>query len=225
MYNEDEFYSNLAEFDQEINALRKALKEKVKKEFLDEMEALRKAVKELSHVNSRWTEIKAEHRQKMMELEQEKVNAKKEARKMRLSELMQDYKFVLYRPTYHYETGPKCNLCDEYGNIKLTTPGGREVTTECDCNVRISSIIPSKQVLYSFSFDHWNNTVRAWYVLNNYSLKDNDEFQLDYQVKTFMKNLYKGEDYEELNYNEIFFETLEECQKYCNWYNKKKKEK
>jgi transposase-like protein len=139
----EDFYDNYTEFDLQINDFKKVLATEVRKEFLDRMNKLEKENSQLQEVKANWEKLVADYRHKEYLLEQEKNNAKSEAKRTRLEELIGDKKIILYRPKSDYIEKPKCDKCNSERELEYKSPTGRAMFEKCECSI--------KNTVYSYS--------------------------------------------------------------------------
>lgn len=126
-----------SEYDMMIEDLKESLRESVREEIKDEIESLRNKLAELSDIRDNWS-------QKVKELEKEKCkyqeaarNAGYEAKKTRLSELMESIEHEAWTVRYRYEyIKPKCDKCDDKRQIHFKSPSGRDMSEDCECAKR-----------------------------------------------------------------------------------------
>lgn len=130
----DEYWEEPSEYDEMILELKSSLRESVRQEIKDEIASLRKKLGELTDVQNNWSE-------KLRELEDEKYkyreaarNAKYEANKTKLSELMESIEREAWTVKGHYEyIKPKCDKCDKDRKFHYKSPMGRDMTEDCEC--------------------------------------------------------------------------------------------
>ena len=134
MWDEDPWDDEPQEYTQMIDELKSSLRESVRQEIKDEIASLRKKLGELTDVQNNWSE-------KLRELEDEKFkyqeaarNAKFEANKAKLSELMESIGHEAWTVTGHCEyIKPKCDKCDKDRKFHYKSPMGRDMTEDCEC--------------------------------------------------------------------------------------------
>lgn len=215
----EDFYDNYSEFDLQINEFKKSLALGVKKEFLDRMEKLEEENRQLQNVRENWEDLVADYKYKEYELEQEKNNAKSEARKARLEELIDDRKIILYKYRVDYREKPKCNRCNSGRMIEYKSPSGKPVFEACECSTKDAIHSPEAYCWYEFNIDDYDQKLKIFYKKIKSSYGNHEYFEGDSFSIGGVYN--KNMDYEDIKYN-TFFETKEDCQKYCDWLNNKK---
>lgn len=214
MYEYDDFYNEPSEFDMQVDEFKKSLVNAVKDEYKAEMERLRKENAELQEVKRNLDQIKDEYDQKKNELEYMKINLKSEVRRERLLELMGDFKAELFRPTWDYTSGQKCDKCDSARNIYFKSPSGKQMVEECTCKNNIKYYKPQSCICTSFEMRNYGFT--AWYE----PYRDTDGMRLEsFGASDVPKFIYNGESYDTIphDYYKVYFKTEEECQAYCDW--------
>lgn len=213
MYEYDGFYNEPSEFEQKIEEFKQSLLQGVKKDFLDQMEALRKENAELEEVKNNFDQIKRDYRAKERELAIKMSEAKREAYRARLSELLVDHKVLMYRATSRYRTGQKCDKCDDHRRISYKTPLGKDAHEDCGCAKKITYYVPEEMVYASLSIR--NGKAAIWYEIKESGDEDYLSRSSDHADKVYKT----GTDFKDLPswYYGTFFESKEECQAYCNW--------
>jgi len=218
-WNDEEFYGEPSEFDMQIDDFKKALLSSVKTEFIDKMTRLEKENFELQDVKNNLKQIKADYDNKARELEVKKQNAKHEAKKMRLSELMKDYQIFLYAASVKWKQEEKCNHCNEQRLIEFSMPSGRKTYVQCECNTSSRYYVVSQHAIYTLQLNS-DGKVYAYYKLiddGKYGeyLKFSNEFD-SHIVENIITEYTK---YVDVDIHKPYFTTQEECQKYCDWLN------
>jgi len=212
-YYED-FYDEPSEFERKIDEFKSSLLESIRSEYKAEMERLRKENAELQEVKKRIKEIEREREREKTDLEEVKRKAVDEAKKKRLADLLKDYKEIVYGVKSFISVGPKCDKCDSDRKISYKTPMGRDAKENCTCADKIITYKPREAEATSLEHRSADGKVEV-----NYYDPDNDRFI------TLLTIYDDGMDYQDINKYSIYFETEEECQKYCDWLNQKYSEK
>jgi hypothetical protein len=155
--NYDDFYAEPSEFEMQIEEFKDGLMKSVKQEFLDEMERLKAENAELRVFKSRKNEIEAERKKESHEHLLKLEDAERNAKKMRLSELMSENFLQGWGVESKGEKMPKCDKCDKHRRIKYTTPLGKTASSSA-CNLLVASgklliiIAPKISKTKTFSF-------------------------------------------------------------------------
>jgi len=125
----------------------------------------------------------------------------------------------------------KCNLCNEERKLVAKFPNGEITKTTCNCAKMLSKYVPAISTTTMIKFskrDSRYSSERKFYFSRSYSPgKDRNDYDYDYQefniyhvVDEFNESiieLHKNKTYGE----RLGFKNKEECQKYCDYLNKK----
>lgn len=216
MYSDFYDYNEPSEFEMQIDEWKETLRSEVKKEYQEEMARLKEENAKLMDIKNNWNE-------KVSELEKEKAkvtyairSAGEEAKKMRLRELLEDFTKQAwgYKGNYEY-IREKCDKCDEDGYIHYKSPQGRDVKEECNCRKRICFYSPVEAEIVEFK-GRRDIEIYFQYKHNNYD--DGDNYKLTTRV-------YNGEDFDSIeSYWGMIFFNKEDCQRCCDYLNKKYRE-
>lgn len=95
-YPEEEFYPE-SEYQEQIDALKEAIKSSVKSEILEEMNRLRAENEKLQGIKEHFEEVKKDYEKKKDECDRIIRNAEYNAKKMRLADLMKDHKVIKWK--------------------------------------------------------------------------------------------------------------------------------
>lgn len=211
-----EFYHEPSEFEEQVESFKESLMNAVKEEYKAEMERLREKNKELLVYKSNFENIKTEYLRKERDLERERENMRRELRKERLSSLMEDFKVTMYQVNTEWIKPKKCDKCDENRLIHYKTPLGNDANERCTCNKSKAIYVPVEFICVRLHLDNQENELTVWY---NIPTKD-DENGLKYSFSSRLDTVYSGGmDFEKLDKYGTFFNTIEECQAYCDWLN------
>lgn len=221
MYSDFYDYDEPSEFEMQLDEWKETLRSEVKKEYQEEMARLKEENAKLMNIKNNWYE-------KVRELEQEKAKvtyairtAGEEAKRMRLRELLEDFTKQAwgYKGNYEY-IREKCNKCDEGGYIHYKSPQGRDVKEECNCRKRIYFYSPIEAEIVEFNGRKGYETIKIYfeYKRNNFDDDDRDNY-------TLTTRIYNGEDFDSIEsyFGMIFFDK-EDCQRFCDYLNKKYRE-
>ncbi|MEK3718926.1 hypothetical protein [Paenibacillus sp. FSL R7-0333] len=214
---DDDFYQEPSEFEEQINALKESLMNAIKDEQKAEIERLRKENGELQEVKRDFEKIQQDYRVKERELEWKMKEAQTEARRIRLSTLLESFGVSLYRASYEYVKVPKCNKCDEHRRIYYKTPSGKDAYEPCGCDVSNTIYVPKEMICCEFRIDRrGSDKMTAWY--KSIPKKDADDDYASYESSTHLDQLYvPGMEYEKLSKWSTFFKDKDDCQRFCNW--------
>lgn len=225
-YCYEDFYEP-SEYDQMIEEFKDELRKSVKKEWIDRMNRLEEENKELQEIKKNYKAIKNDYENKKFLCEQEKnraiADARKDARRERLSQLLSDVQLDYWRVTTKRIQKPKCNKCNENRQIEYITPSGRKATEYCTCRDGEVRFVPKQMTMYEIKLHNtYNDKLGIWFVKKH---KDDDVF--------FNSTEYFGDKEiidEDIDINEIstdnkydlFFKSIEKCQEYCDLLNEQK---
>lgn len=191
-----------------INSLKDTAKQYVENFAKENQKLKNENEKLLKKVND------IEYREK--ELERSKQNLEKDVRKERLSLILEQLKVERFMVKSKTMYSKKCDKCNDERVIEYLSPLGAKQKERCDCyNNSIKTYVPESQLCTEFKIDSQNNNkLRMWYKGNCY---EKEEY---YTSSNYYKQSYTGEDYSTLDVYRIFFDTLDECQQYCDWLNR-----
>lgn len=224
MYDYDEeIYDNYNEFDVQIKEFQQALIKGVKQQYIDKLNELTEENARLQDVADRMVEIEREHKAKLRELDEEKMNLVRKVRRERISELFSDQKVIMYRADYNMIPIEKCTECDKDRHIHFLSPQGIEAKAPCRCNKSTKVYAPRTDVAYEINIRNADKRANVWYKVN----KEGKEDEYLSNISRYCDYTYKGEPFESLKPSmyELFFEKEADCQRYCDWLNNKEKEK
>lgn len=214
---EDDFYSEPSKYDEMVDEFKAVLRQEVKEEIKAEMARLKEENNRLQDIKKNWNAKVAELEQMKTQLKREMSNADYNAKKARLSELLLPYLTKAWGVTCHYEfLREKCDNCDEQGNIHFTSPQGHEVVEQCDCRKNFRVYSPSEAEIVEIN----NNRNFPDSIHKIFKYWDKDRYR---EVST----IYSGEPFEsvkEYGYYNLIFMKEEECQRFCDYMNKKSRE-
>lgn len=214
MYEYDEeFYNEPSEFDAQVDEFKQSLVNAVKDEYKAEMERLRKENAELQDIRIRKDEIEKEHARALHHFESEKLKFENRLKRMRLTELLGENLLVAWFPSSQDVRKPKCDKCDEQRLIHYTTPTGKPAHERCDCYEYTRSYKPEEIECYKFyqSKNSWGGdypTVSLYY---------QRKVEREYDSFKACRRPYAGEPFEKVSRWDVAFNSLEECQAYCDW--------
>lgn len=222
---EDDFYSEPSEFDMQVEEFKAGLAKAVKSEFMEEMERLREENKNLQGIKEHFEQIKRDYEKKKMECDQAMREAENKAKHMKAEEFMEKFKTFLWRVSYEYMYGPKCDKCDKDRNINFELPSGNIVKDKCRCGESMKVMVPEIMVRYEISDSRIDGNISAWYYACG--KKGERYYKLEYACSVYArKNIVQhGTCFDVLekeeNQRNLLFSTREECQAYCEYLNEK----
>lgn len=216
-YSEEEFYPE-GEYQEQIDALKDAIRNSVKSEILEEMNRLRAENAKLQDIKEHFEEMKRDYERKKDECDRTVHNAEHNAKRMRLAELMKDHKVVKWKISWECAYGPKCGKCDSKRTVKVKLPSGRMVEDSCECNTGVEKYYYPKMYLLTTFTDRF----RTGEIIAHYSeVKSGNDAYYQLYDHTECDNFTadeKKEAIESLNDNveKILFDQEDECQKACD---------
>ncbi|UHA74427.1 hypothetical protein [Paenibacillus sp. 481] len=214
-YDGDDFYCEPNEFEQMVDKFKQSLLDSVKEEFKAEMNRLREENAELQQVKRNWADIKAEHQREILRLQYAKNEAAREARKERLGVLMEDFKVAMFQVKVKYIRPDKCDKCNENRLITYKTPLGKDAVEKCTCNTTKSIFVPEELICVRLHLDNRENKLTVYY-----NLPTDDEDGMKYGFNTPLNMIYDSNmEFAKLDRYGTFFNTVEDCQAYCDWLN------
>ncbi len=216
-YPEEEFYPE-SEYQEQIDALKEAIKSSVKSEILEEMNRLRAENEKLQGIKEHFEEVKKDYEKKKDECDRIIRNAEYNAKKMRLADLMKDHKVIKWKVSWEFVHGPKCDKCDSDRTIEIKLPSGKIVKDSCKCKTDSKRYYyPKRYVLSEFTDRNGGEKITALYSEEG---SRNDTYYELYSSTVCDKYTEdrKKEAIESLSdeVKSILFNEEEECQKVCD---------
>lgn len=207
-----EDYYEPSEFEKEIQNLKQSIRDSVKKEIKDEMDRLRAENAELREVKENWEEMKKEHEKAVRDLRLAKEDSEWLAKRTRAKDILAELAVIGYRLSAKYETGPKCDKCDQYGYRHFISPLGREMKEECTCKKAKKVLSPCEVMLIDFFV---GEKVSGVYYEREKDSEDYDRYNMRADV-------YKElpDDLGKINEYRAVFINKDDCQRYCDEMNR-----
>ena len=224
MYYPDDFYDEPSEFDMQMEEFKESLAKAIKSEFLEEMERLKAENRKLQGIKENFEQVKRGYEQKKWECDRVMREAESNAKRMRIEELMERFKTILWRPNWKYLYGPKCDKCDKDRRIEITLPSGNKVKDECECEKSMVKVmVPEMMVRYELA--DRDREVCAWYCASGKEGERYYKLEYVYTVYANCNLVVPGTSFDVLekkeNERELLFSTMEECLAYCEYLNEK----
>lgn len=216
----DDFYNEPSEFEMQIEEFKDGLRKAVKQEYISEIENLKEQLAELREIKDSWNSKVAELNKAKAEAEHAQRDAMKRAKKIRLSELLENCFQTAWGVTTKSEyISEKCEKCDENGYIRFTSPQGTEYTEYCNCRKRIRKYVVTEAELVKIRGDNHKTHVKPdiyfkYCRCKNYYGDDVDEFET-------VTNFSDDKPFEKIENWERLFHDKEKAQAYCDWLNNK----
>lgn len=222
MYWDD--YYEPSEFDIQIEEWKDILRKSVKEEFQNQMEKLKKENTELQDIKEKWEEKVKELDDVKKEYEIKIQNAGRDAKKLRLHEILSPFSQTAYAVQYNYRyIKDKCDKCDDERYIHYKSPSGREEKEQCSCARKKCFYYPIEIEVADFKqLCHPNgkpkNEPHAYYQYKRDG-SSSGEYTDEY---CYTEHIYQGENFEEINsWWGIVFLNKEDCENYCEYMNNK----
>ena len=212
------FYSeNYSEFDRQVQEFKDSLMQSVEQEFKDKMASLERENKRLQYIKDNESQFNTDRAVALRELSFAKQQAKSEARGLRLSELIQDYKGEMYMVELKTRKSPKCDKCNENRRIPYTLPSGKSAHEICECDMPFHEYVPGITMLYNLKLTNTHG-FSMWFRLKD--ARGYDEYA-EYAGSEHNPDVFTDQNMGMLNQHRTVFTTKEECQTYCDFLNKK----
>lgn len=218
-YPEEEFYLE-SEYQDQIDALKEAIRSSVKAEILEEMNRLREENKKLQGIKGHFEEVKRDYERKKSECDRTIATAKQEAKTMRLSELMQDHKVAKWKIHSELVYGPKCCKCNSNRSIEVRLPSGRTAEDTCECKTEGKRYYYPKMYVLSEFTDRFRRGEIVAHYTEELGSRDDDVFYERY-AHTVCDQFTEEEKKEAIRtlsdkVREILFDQEEKCQEVCD---------
>lgn len=226
-----------SEADELFDEMKSKLIEAAKSSLKNDMEYLKRRNEYLEKRNKELEEKAQEVSRKESDLKYKEQNLRREVEKEFYKTAIDDlFKDVIEQSQLWFADNklhekPKCDKCDENRNWVLTWPDGKTVSKKCTCSQP----------------DYWYEPEETWIDTLKYKIKDSDyQSERYYRIdRNYECNHTRSGDYlyrdfgiqfvydkfcedviektENLYYGKkIGFKSKEECQKYCDWLNRRK---
>lgn len=220
MFDFDAYYYDHGEFDAKIEELKDTIRDNVKEEIKSEMERLREENKKLQGIKEHFEEVKASYEKKKSECDRITREAEYNAKRARLDELMEPARHSIYavHPVIRYQK--KCDVCDSWRQVKVKLPSGRMIADECLCRKEKKVYRPEEYRIHRIRMPKYGNELIVDYERNT----DDEYLRIDEPKRIIDNDMEFSKIEEEYNGRDmygLYFATLEECQRYCDYLNKK----
>ncbi len=215
-WEDKEFYEE-SQYTEEIENLREAIRNSVKKGILDEMNRLKTENEKLQGIKEHFDEVKREYERKKAQCDIAIATAEENARRARLEEILEDHRMIRWKVESRYGYGPKCDKCDKNRKIQIKLPSGRVVDDNCKCEA-------NKRFYYPVSYEMYEISDRRG-LIAHYQKKDsgNDIYYAveicDERMKDRIEEWKKRKTEESVR--GLLFDSREECQSACDIFNEK----
>lgn len=223
--NYDNFYES-SEYDMMVEELKTTLRKSVAKEWVDKMNELRKENNELQEIKENFEKIKRdyENKKQQCELEKESVvkDAERNARNMRLKELLQDVRKYYWKTSPIFAYTKKCSKCNNNRKIAFKSPSGKEYFEDCECSIGKRVFTPMRVEIYEISLrNSYDKTANVFFReqkgCNSDYYYQSAEY---YDDKIILEDDANFASLDTETKNDFYFVSEEKCQEFCDWYNK-----
>lgn len=221
MYDYYDDYYDPSDAEIAMEEIQQILKKSLKLEIQTELEKLRKENEELREFRKE----KDNYMMKLRSLESEyKVKleqSERNARQQRIHDLLGDNICIGYSIGSHSERPPKCDKCNNNRQVEFTSPLGRKMKEDCTCAKYITTFNVQETELIKFYISRCgrNERVNRYYKHAHHTYNDRD----DYNEYDLCYNIYKDEEFGEVNRYSVIFLDKNKAEEYCEWLNNKVK--
>jgi len=215
----EDFYDEPSEFDAQIEEFKDGLRRAVKEEYISKIDKLEKELAEMQDLKNNWNEKVEELKKAKREAEKAKNEAMQEAKKLRLSELLDDKLQTAWGICANWEyLHEKCDKCDDDGYIHFKSPQGNEMKEKCRCREAKLIYTPTGAVLVKFVSNNKskNRCVTSYY---KYARHKNNCYDEDEDIFTLSADISDDNPYEQIYVGNAVFLNKEKAQAYCDWLN------
>lgn len=228
-FDYDERYYEPTEVEEKFNELKHSLMDIMKTKIKDEIQNTKNENKELKRENEKLKEKleDIEYRERELKRKEESLKADNEINffKTKFEELLKPYEeqITIYYIDYKYKKIKKCKKCNKERKIIYKSEYGDTIEQKCECDVSYKHYIVKKGMLNTLSickrFRNKDIVIKPKYSYDRNSSYYDDDY-LYYELENVHNkfDINEVENYKE--YKEYFFDK-EECQKYCDYMNKK----
>ena len=149
---------------------------------------------------------------KMKELEQK-------MKRKALSDFLDEFKVSYYKIGSKHVLIDKCDKCNDSRKVPFISPLGKEMVESCTCNVSYLEYFPVEYICNSFrKKDNYGDEIIYWYKINPKD-KHYDEYY-SYDSSCQVKDIWEESmGFKDEKPRDLFFGTLEDCEKYCQHLN------
>lgn len=251
MYFEDDEDYFGESVDETFEEIKQTIKNCAKKEIKDEIEQLKENNKQLIEENNKLSDIKKDWDKKVSELERDyslrKYELEREYERLKnnvlsapIRDLVHFIETPYYSPKRTYDYPPKCDKCDDNRELEVVDCYNIVHKVPCKCSERTFSdyFVEEKKINYidEISKDREHNRLRMFVEFN---IRKEDDyitgkyFDPDKIIKSYEQAITRYERYEKevlepKNRDSyvygFYFESKEDCEKFCEFLNNKKKE-
>ena len=222
-YYDEQYFCEPSEFDEKCEELIDMLRQKANDDIKAELEKLRKENLEMKEVfnnyNAKVKELEQAKRKYNFDVQNMRSEIEREVKKLRLSQMLEDFQTTLYMVKNVGKEKPKCDKCNEKGYIQYFTPRGRKAEEWCECRELEKFYGVEELVCHQFAISGYperRGQLIGWYKLK---VKPNSEEYYE-EIHYVADKMYNGQDFSEISPNcNVYFYEKETAQKFANWLN------
>jgi hypothetical protein len=216
-------YENLYEpskADETLNEYQEKMKELLLNTVKVDIETYQKRIDELLKEKEKMMKTIEELRSKEYQFKQKKSEIERQVRNERLSNLMCDFKVIVYQASNIGKRLNKCDKCNDKREIEFTSPSGKLYTEYCECNKTLKFYQPEEKVCKEFKINiSQKDALSIWYT--EHCERDNDDYYTYYSTNYADEFYSEDINFEDIDSYKVYFKTIEDCQKYCDYLNNK----
>ena len=237
-YDDYENYYEPSEVDQLVEEFKEKCRDYLLPNIREEIDRLNEENIELNRKNNEYKNRESELNNKERDLKYKEDNLKKEVERefyeSNIGDTLKDYieKAEVWFADKRGLLQEKCSLCNDKRKLVAKFQNGKTTETNCDCSTLIHKYVPEISELSFIKFSKKDSRYlsdRKFYLSKSYTPSKDSRYSDDYSYNEFklcqiadefddgIKELHENKKYS----TEIGFKTKEECQKYCDWLNKK----
>lgn len=229
MYNEYFDFPEPSTGDIVFEELKKVLLGTLKEEIKSELEHLRKENEELrifkeerNHMEQELARVRADCVRKVKE-------AQEAARNSTFESLLGEHMIQAWKVGREYLRPPKCEKCDANRKIHFTSPRGREMTEDCECDQTTTIYKPVPALLARFRVksyaraknqdaedSFYDKPLHYWYT-TEYDTLDGAEFVVSSESEIGATYVSDAKPFDKLNEWHAVFTDKERCQAFCDY--------
>jgi len=224
MYNyyEEPYYEpTLADeiFVEYLHRMKDALSESAKYQI----EKIKLENEELKEENKKLKDNQHQVAIKERELLEKEKTLERQFYRKKFSELLKPFtdNYSGYYANSTYKKVNKCNKCDGERKVIYTSPYGDEIKKDCSCNRRYELYEPEHSVIEVLSLWKSNDYDNKFGITPKYQNKSEDDYRWSKLEFTHFVDVFDETIVNDLRKYDTLFKSKEECQKYCDWLNKK----
>jgi len=224
-WDDEPYYYEPSEADEIFLEAKSKLENALKESIKNKMEQILEENTSLKEENQKMREKVREIEWKEKSLESKEKDLERSVLCKKFSEMLKplEEKTPMYNVDYKWVYGDKCNKCNENRQIEYTLPSGKRGYEDCTCKKSYVVYYPVLREVVSLSLYKSKDYPYKISVTPKYDSPSYDDTYCHFELKTYIENLDETYDLKELYYKSVGFKTEEDCQKLCDYLNKKEK--